>query len=290
MSAVLLCVLLLPLVGAVASLVLAVEPRPLAGSVAAGSVIATALLLIVTMQNGALAVSLAWVPQLGLALDFRADAVGVLFALALALLTLRLVLAVPRRAPRSPAFFGAVLAFAAAADAAVLADNLLLMVACTQLSALGAYLLARLDGSADDPAIALGIRIAGALALLLCALIVGDAVGSYSRDAALSTAAIVTRQPLQPVALALLLAGTALQASSLPWRTRAAASSLVDARADLGALASAIVGIGIAARLEPLAAPRMQPLLFFAVLVAVALLVALARGATEAARHAESRR
>jgi NADH:ubiquinone oxidoreductase subunit 5 (subunit L)/multisubunit Na+/H+ antiporter MnhA subunit len=289
LNGVLPCAVLLPSVAAVVVWLLAAQARSIATGAAAASTFAALLLLITTTRTGTLALSLAWVPTLGLSLDLHAAVIGALFALALSALTLGIVLTAPASAPRSPAFYSAALAFLACAEAVVLADNLLLLVACAQLSALALYLLARLGSAPDDPAIALGIRMAGSLALLVGALILGDSTGSYSRDAVVATVSALAQQPLQSVTALLLLAGAALQAASWPRAPRRDGASPRRGPAQLAALGGVLLATGIAVRLQPVTAQTVAPAVFVAALAALVVLVAVARRATEADRGIEPR-
>lgn len=131
-----------------------------------------------------------WLPQLGLGVALRFDGVAVGAAACVAAGTLSAILA-RRRGARdgSPAGRpGGVLLLAAATLGAAVADDLALLWACLEISALAALWLQYEDGGGArrrSSALALyAVSEAGGLALLVAALLIADVSGSFRLGAA----------------------------------------------------------------------------------------------------------
>lgn len=137
--------------------------------------------------------SLAWAPSVGVAIDLRVDGFALLMiALVSGIGTLIFGYAARYFGPRSDLgpFAGILLAFSGAMLGLVLADNLLLLYVCWELTSITSYILIGFEnekGSARAAALqALLITSAGGLAMLGGFVLLGQAAGTYQISALLA--------------------------------------------------------------------------------------------------------
>lgn len=251
--------------------------RPPAGrylAFAAALLLAMALGLALAILGFALrgvgtALVLPWVPALGLDGNLHGDVDGAAFALAILVFGLRAAWLL-RRAPAvagRPSPLALALILVGVAQLAVLADNLLVAIAVSELAAVLGYCLERGAAPAGGagPCLALGALSAGTLFLLAGALLVGDSTGTYRSGAIVVATATLGAQPLYPAAVGLLLAGAWTRSAAWPWglslrRSRANAFGVGNAAGTvllltglclairlLPALVGAVPGIAVAA-------------------------------------------
>lgn len=169
-------------------------------------------------------VRLPWAPSLGLVLALRWDGLSASFALlvtatgVLAIACSRWQLAADERTPRR---YGLLLAFLGATLGVVLADNLLALVVCWQLTSLVSFLLiglrAREPASRQAARLALTIAGLGGLALLGATLLIGESVGSYSLGDALAAGVGLKTSGLQPWILDLVLVSAFTTSAQRPF-------------------------------------------------------------------------
>ena len=242
---------------------------PFAGACLPGPARHAALILIamVALALASLVLSLSappivarvpWVPELGLELAFRGDTVGCIAAVVVAVLGCAALRHLPRAAQdgRLPAR-AMLLLFTGLTQAVVLADNLLVLVALSGLSALAAWrlectLVARGPRGART---ALLVTAGGTLALFAAVLLLGDSAGAFDFAAVAAAARSVREQALYPLVTALLVAGLATRCATWPqrgWLQRAPATPPVPG--ELTGAAMLATAICLTIRLWPLLA------------------------------------
>jgi multicomponent Na+:H+ antiporter subunit A len=170
------------------------------------------------------AVAFPWVPSLGVALSFRADGLGLLFALLISGVgALVMVYAGGYLAghPQLGRFYAFILAFMASMLGLVLADNLLLLFAFWELTGLTSFLLIGFDH--ERPAAraaatqALLVTGAGELAMLAGLVLLGQVGGSLELSQLLTRGAAVRGDWLYPAILLLVLAGAFTKSAQVPF-------------------------------------------------------------------------
>lgn len=167
-----------------------------------------------------------WIPQLGLSLQFRMDALSWLFCLLIlgvgALVLLYCTRYFHRDDASLPAFGAQLLAFSGAMVGLVVADDLILLFVFWEVTTILSYLLIgynRNKLAARRSALqALVITTAGGLAMLVGLVLLGSAAGTYriSRIVALGPD-LLDRGPVIGVVVVLLLAGAVTKSALLPF-------------------------------------------------------------------------
>jgi multicomponent K+:H+ antiporter subunit A len=224
----LLALALLPFVGALlptlARRLFGLEP-----AFAAALVALPALAIVLWLAPGALAggtyvARWEWVPQLGLEFALRWDGLSLLFSLLITAIG-SLVIAYSRwylgPDEYTPRFYGLLLAFMGAMLGIVLAENLLVLVICWELTSITSFLLIGFRGAAAESRqgarLALLVTGAGGLALLGAMLLIGETLGSYSVSAVLASGAELKGSGLYPVILGLVLFGAFTKSAQFPF-------------------------------------------------------------------------
>lgn len=283
MSVLLLLLAGVPFTGAVLAAVFSPRGGRFAAAVALlALVVAVGLAAVVAVSaaHGTVAtVVLAWVPALGLDLGLRGDLLGAGFALAVQLVGVRLAWlrrssdasALPPTLPLALLLIGTV-------QLAMLADNLLVATAASQLAIVAAFFLESRAAPAADACSRLVLHTlsAGTLALLGAVLMFGDTVGGYRSDATLGAAAAVRAQPLFPVMAGLLLAGAWTRSAAWPWGPALAPG--LAAALDGGGTAGTLLllsGFYVMIRLLPLVDGRLPPALIVAGFAAAPVVLAI---------------
>lgn len=199
-----------------------------------------------------------WIAGLGLSLDLRMDALAAVMCTVITVIGAAVLAYSVRYFPPEddglPKYAGSVLAFAAAMLGLVLADNLILLVVCWELTGILSYLLIahrvrRLD-SRRAASQALMVTTAGGLALLVGAVLLGVQAGTFTISAILEHppggAAVAT-------AVALMLVGAVAKSAIVPfhfWLPGAMAAP-TPASAYLHAATMVKAGVYLAARFAP---------------------------------------
>ncbi len=271
----LLLVVALPLAAALLLTLLAARPAtPTAGS----RDVAIGIALVATLSAGAALVALApgvfagelpavataWLPPdiagAGADLGLRLDGLALLFATlvtgigALVILYARYYLDSSEPAAR---FLAAFMAFMAAMLGLVLADNLLLLAICWELTSLASFLLIghwRDQADARRGArMALLVTGAGGLALLAGVLLLGQMAGSFKLDVVLAAGDRIRADPAYVPMLLLILLAVFTKSAQFPWHfwlpEAMAAPTPVSAYLHSATLVKA--GIFLMARLHP---------------------------------------
>ncbi|MEJ7137680.1 monovalent cation/H+ antiporter subunit A [Amphibiibacter pelophylacis] len=222
-------IIVLPLLaGTVMPLWLGARSR-LAAAVSAGGIAALVLALLLSaapqvLAGGQVLYSLPWVPDLGLSLSLRLDALSLLFALLISGIGVLIVIYAHGYLGRDdPAgkFFSTMMLFMAAMLGVVLSDNVLLLAVFWELTSISSFLLVgywshRPDARAGARQ-ALAVTGGGGLALLGGMVLLGQIAGTYDISAMLGRAAEIQAQPGFGWALALILLGCFTKSAQFPF-------------------------------------------------------------------------
>jgi multicomponent K+:H+ antiporter subunit A len=263
----LLPLLLLPSAALLAPVVQRMNERGAVVLASGATGLSLALVLVLTPGLGggqALTVALPWVPALGLEVALRLDGLALCFALLVLgiglLVTLYARYYLPAGAPRGR-FHALMLAFQAAMLGLVLADNLLWLVLCWELTSLASFLLIAFDshsrGARRGAALALVVTAAGGLALLAGVLLLGHAAGSLRIGDVLNAGAAVRAHPLHGVMLALILLGVFTKSAQFPFHAwlPAAMAAPTPVSAYLHSATMVKAGVFLLARFWPIFSP-----------------------------------
>jgi multicomponent K+:H+ antiporter subunit A len=167
---------------------------------------------------------LPWMPSLGLDLALRLDGLGLLFALMILVIGLLVILYA--RYYLSPnddmgRFYASLLFFMGAMLGLVLAENVLLLLLCWELTSLSSFLLISYwQGRADarnGARMALTVTGAGGLALLGGLVVLGEMAGSYDLTVILASGDAVRAHPWYLPALILILLGAFTKSAQFPF-------------------------------------------------------------------------
>lgn len=141
---------------------------------------------LIIQQQGAIQESLAWIPELGITLAFRLDALSLLFSLLITGIGTFIFLYASAYLPRNyktPRFFTTLTLFMAAMLGAVLADDLISLIVFWELTSLTSFLLIgyepALNQARRSAQQGLLVTVGGGLALLAGAILLGNAAGTY---------------------------------------------------------------------------------------------------------------
>ncbi len=206
----------------------------LAGLVALGCAVQTAMLFPRLADGNVIRYQVEWLPVLGLDLTFRMDGFAWLFCMlvlgigALVVLYARYYMSASDPVPR---FFSFFLAFMGAMMGVVLSGNIVQMVLFWELTSLFSFLLIGYWHHRRDARrgarMALTITGAGGLCLLAGVLILGRVVGSYDLDMVLASGDLIRASSLYTPMLVLLLLGAFTKSAQFPfhfWLPRAMAA------------------------------------------------------------------
>ncbi|NLC10424.1 MAG: monovalent cation/H+ antiporter subunit A, partial [Gammaproteobacteria bacterium] len=166
----------------------------------------------------------AWLPSLGLNLNFCLDGLSFLFSLLilgiglLVIIYARYYLAEQERVAK---FFASLLLFMGAMLGVVLSSNLLLMLMFWELTSLSSFLLIgfwsqRAEARAGAR-MALAVTGGGGLALLAGILLLGNIVGSYELADVIAAKELILTHKLYPITLILVLIGAFTKSAQFPF-------------------------------------------------------------------------
>ena len=206
----------------------------LAGLVALGCAIQTALMFPKLADGNVIRYHVEWLPALGLDLSFRMDGFAWLFCMlvlgigALVVLYARYYMSPSDPVPR---FFSFFLAFMGAMMGVVLSGNIVQMVLFWELTSLFSFLLIGYWHHRRDARrgarMALTVTGAGGLCLLAGVLVLGRIAGSYELDVVLASGELIRAHALYPLTLVLMLLGAFTKSAQFPfhfWLPRAMAA------------------------------------------------------------------
>ena len=184
---------------------------------AAPTILALTLLLVCTpavLRGEVLTFGLAWLPGLGLNVNFMLDGLGLLFAgLILGIGLLIILYARFYLSPADPMgqFYTYLLLFQGAMVGIVLSDNILLLLVFWELTSLSSFLLIgywkHLPEGRQGARMALVVTGMGGLALIGGMLILGGIADSYDLSVTLTHKEAIQASPLYLPALILILIG-----------------------------------------------------------------------------------
>ncbi len=165
-----------------------------------------------------------WVAELGLAFSFRADGLGVLFALLISGIGALVMIYAGgylRGNPFLGRFYAWLLVFMASMLGVVLADNVLLLFVFWELTSISSYILIGFEHeSASARAAALQAMLvtsAGGLAMLAGLLLLGQVSGSLELSTLLTQGDALRASPLYPAAVILILLGAFAKSAQFPF-------------------------------------------------------------------------
>ncbi|MEO5737279.1 MAG: monovalent cation/H+ antiporter subunit A [Variovorax sp.] len=232
----------------------------LAGLVALGCAIQTALMFPRIAGGNVVREQIAWLPSLGLDLVFRMDGFAWLFCMlvlgigALVVLYARYYMSASDPVPR---FFSFFLAFMGAMMGVVLSGNLVQLALFWELTSLFSFLLIGYWHHRRDARrgarMALTVTGAGGLCLLAGVLVLKRIVGSFDLDVVLASGDLIRGHALYPVVLVLVLLGAFTKSAQFPfhfWLPRAMAAP-TPVSAYLHSATMVKLGVFLLARLWP---------------------------------------
>ncbi len=264
MTAALALVALLPWLGAALLLAL---PRaaPRAAPIVAGATVLVTLGCALALAPAVFAgdvvrVGVDWLPQLGLRAGARLDGLAFLFVALVAAIGALIVVYAAWYLEGDTArgrFFVYLLAFTGAMLGVVVADNLVLLVFCWELTSLTSFLLIgfwhRQRDARAGARTALAVTAFGGLCLLGGVLLVGHIVGSFDLDAVLAAGPVLRAHPMYMTALVLVLLGAFTKSAQFPfhfWLPQAMAAP-TPVSAFLHSATMVKCGVFLLARLTP---------------------------------------
>ncbi|MDM0058555.1 monovalent cation/H+ antiporter subunit A [Variovorax fucosicus] len=232
----------------------------LAGLVALGCAIQTALMFPRIAGGNVVREQITWLPSLGIDLVFRMDGFAWLFCMlvlgigALVVLYARYYMSASDPVPR---FFSFFLAFMGAMMGVVLSGNLVQLALFWELTSLFSFLLIGYWHHRRDARrgarMALTVTGAGGLCLLAGVLVLKHIVGSFDLDVVLASGDLIRGHALYPVVLVLVLLGAFTKSAQFPfhfWLPRAMAAP-TPVSAYLHSATMVKLGVFLLARLWP---------------------------------------
>jgi multicomponent K+:H+ antiporter subunit A len=165
-----------------------------------------------------------WLPAAGLALSFRLDGLGLLFALMILVIGLLVILyARYYLAEQDPMgrFFAYLLLFQGSMLGVVLSENLIQLLVFWELTSISSFLLISYwrhrDDARDGARMALAITGGGGLAMLAGFLLLGEIVGSYELSVILRSGDVIHAHPWYVPTLILILLGVFTKSAQFPF-------------------------------------------------------------------------
>jgi len=221
-------IVLIPFLGAALAAWVGSHGR-LRAAYAAGAVTLGALLLLLPLASGVFDGATHfwrydWVPAVGLAIAFRLDGLGLLFALMILVIGLlvtlyaRYYLSVNDSMGR---FFAYMLLFMGSMLGVVLSENLIQLLIFWELTSISSFLLisywTHREDARQGARMALAITGGGGLALLGGFLLLGEMAGSYELTTVLQSGEAIRAHPLYIPALVLILLGVFTKSAQFPF-------------------------------------------------------------------------
>jgi len=284
-------ILLLALLALLAPGVARALPR--AGGVLLGSAVAAigVLLAVAAAGPAGAPVSFAWLPSVGLALSFRLDGLGLVFALlvtGIGALVVAYGWSYLSHEPLRGRGIAILLAFAASMLGLVLADDVILLYVFWELTSVTSWLLIQFHHDRAEARIAswqaLLVTAGGGLALLAGAVLLSLAAGTTRLSEIVAAAPALARHAWLPGIATLVLAGVLTKSAQVPfqgWLPRAMEAP-TPVSAYLHAATMVKAGIYVALRLLPVLAAAAPFRIGLLVAGAASLLVGAGKALFEA--------
>ncbi|MDX1270039.1 MAG: proton-conducting transporter membrane subunit, partial [Oceanisphaera sp.] len=221
-------IVLIPFLGAI--LVALVGTRGRVLSAYATAIVTTSAMALLfpflgeVMQGSTLLWRHEWLSAAGLAITFRLDGLGLLFALMILAIGLLVILYARYYLSESDPmgrFYAYLLLFQGSMLGVVLSENLIQLLIFWELTSISSFLLISYWRHREDARqgarMALAITGAGGLALLAGFLLLGEIVGSYELSVILSSAEVIREHPLYVPTLVLILLGVFTKSAQFPF-------------------------------------------------------------------------
>jgi multicomponent K+:H+ antiporter subunit A len=195
----------------------------------AAAVTAASLGLLLTQAPGILAgeayqTFTPWVPEIGLNLGFKLDALSLMFGLLITGIGLLVILYAHSylgKVDPVGKFFSTMMLFMAAMLGIVLSDNLLLLVVFWELTSLSSFLLigywSQRAAARDGARMSLAITGGGGLAMLGGFVLLGQIAGTFELSQMLDQVANIQADSRYPAALILILIGCFTKSAQFPF-------------------------------------------------------------------------
>jgi len=201
-----------------------------------------------------------WIPSLDIAASFRLDGLSLTFGLlitGIGAIVFLFASSYLRGAPRLMRFYTVLTLFMASMLGAVLADDLILLVVFWELTSLTSFLLigytpekAESRRSAQQGFL---VTVAGGLAMLAGAILLGSVAGTYSITELLERGDIIAADPGAPAIILLIAAGAFAKSAQVPlhsWLANAMVAP-TPVSAYLHSATMVKLGVYLLARLDP---------------------------------------
>ena len=219
----------LPFVGALFPGLMIRAGRTACAASAGAATLAAFLLLMMmgprVIGGDTLVAEIPWMPQIGLALTFRLDGLGLMFAgmiLGIGLLIQLYARHYLSRNDPMGQFYTYLMLFQGAMLGIVLSDNILLLLVFWELTSLSSFLLIgywrHLPEGRQGARMALTVTGMGGLALIGGMLLLGQAAGSYELSEILTRKDQIQASPLYVPALLLILLGCFTKSAQFPFQ------------------------------------------------------------------------
>jgi multicomponent K+:H+ antiporter subunit A len=165
-----------------------------------------------------------WVPEIGLNLGFKLDALSLMFGLLITGIGLLVILYAHSylgKVDPVGKFFSTMMLFMAAMLGIVLSDNLLLLVVFWELTSLSSFLLigywSQRAAARDGARMSLAITGGGGLAMLGGFVLLGQIAGTFELSQMLDQVANIQADSRYPAALILILIGCFTKSAQFPF-------------------------------------------------------------------------
>lgn len=237
----------------------------------------------------------AWIPSLDIVARFRLDGLSLLFSLLITGIGVVVFLYAARyfrQNDKAARFFAILTLFAGAMLGAVLADDLILLIVFWELTSLTSFFLIGFYPESEDARRSaqqgLLVTVAGGLALLAGALVLGSIGGTFSISELIANREVIAEHRFAPVIIGLVALGAFTKSAQFPfhfWLPNAMVAP-TPVSAYLHSATMVKLGVYLLARFDPLFGQRS---LWIGLLVTVGSLTMLV-GAVHAMRNTDLKR
>lgn len=204
--------------------------------------------------------SAAWIPEAGISISLRLDALAFLFCfliLGVGVLIVAYAYFYLHAHDRIDKFYATLVVFMFAMLGIALSDNLILLIVFWELTSLSSFFLIgywnRQADSRRSARVALAVTGGGGLALIAGAVLLGEIGGTFEISSLVDQRAAIVGSPLYPAALALVLLGAFTKSAQFPFHfwLPAAMAAPTPVSAYLHSATMVKAGLLLVARLTP---------------------------------------